>query len=589
MNRKYFTGFLALFLGIVFTGCPDPTPFIPANISVTGIELDRTSVFLSIGAGDKATLNVSIVPSNATNKSVTWTTSKREVVTVANGVLTPTGQGKAEITVTTADGGFTGKCEVEVVTDAVLFYSQFGAVGDGVTDDFAAISAAHAEANSKGFKVKADAGKTYYIGNITTSAKIQTDTDWTDAEFRIDDTKVQRNGSSWTNNVWIFEIVSAQSSSTITSQVQRLDKNQGKLNLPLSSAALLVAVDSNVRRYIRSGGSANSGDNQTDVFVVDKNGNVDSASPVIWDFNTVTSLTSYPIDENTLTVKGGKFTTYANTGGSNSYMRRGIRVMRSNTIVENITHHVTGEGAQCGPYYGFIYFENCANVTLKNSTLSGRKYYGSIGTYDIQAVRTVNLSVINCDQANGLDDQSLWGVFASNYSKNILFDNVKFSRFDAHRGVYNTTIKNSHIGWQGILIIGSGLLTVENTKVSSRLSFISLREDYGSTWEGDIMVKNCIFAPPNPYYTQYLRVISTENYGNHNYGYQCYMPKTIVIDGLVMEDAHMGSYSLDLLRAVAQNSSLYPYIPAEKIFISGFTGRVPYGNSSGVQVIQGLP
>ena len=44
-----------------------------------------------------------------------------------------------------------------------VFYSEYGAIGDGVTDDHAAILAAHVDANEKGYEVKADEGKTYYI------------------------------------------------------------------------------------------------------------------------------------------------------------------------------------------------------------------------------------------------------------------------------------------------------------------------------------------------------------------------------------------------------------------------------------------
>src|SRR5680860_1411838 len=43
-------------------------------------------------------------------------------------------------------------------------YSDFGAKGDGKTDDIDAIAAAHAIANQEGLSVKADKGAIYYIG-----------------------------------------------------------------------------------------------------------------------------------------------------------------------------------------------------------------------------------------------------------------------------------------------------------------------------------------------------------------------------------------------------------------------------------------
>ena len=43
-------------------------------------------------------------------------------------------------------------------------YEDFGAVGDGKTDDFDALARAHAYANKNGLDVVADGSKTYYIG-----------------------------------------------------------------------------------------------------------------------------------------------------------------------------------------------------------------------------------------------------------------------------------------------------------------------------------------------------------------------------------------------------------------------------------------
>ena len=48
-----------------------------------------------------------------------------------------------------------------------VVYSAFGAKGDGVSDDFDAIIAAHAEANRTGKKVRADQGAVYYIDQLS--------------------------------------------------------------------------------------------------------------------------------------------------------------------------------------------------------------------------------------------------------------------------------------------------------------------------------------------------------------------------------------------------------------------------------------
>ena len=80
-----------------------------------------------------------------------------------------------------------------------VYYEDFGAVGDGVTDDFAAIYKAHEYANEHKLPVYGTSGKTYYIFDTTCgrgenpmAAVIKTDVDWRGAHFIIDDTKISR-------------------------------------------------------------------------------------------------------------------------------------------------------------------------------------------------------------------------------------------------------------------------------------------------------------------------------------------------------------------------------------------------------------
>ena len=68
-----------------------------------------------------------------------------------------------------------------------ITYEQFGAIGDGVTDDMPAIARAHDEANRLGLPVKAKAGAVYYISPKELPATVQTSVDWTGAKFIFDD------------------------------------------------------------------------------------------------------------------------------------------------------------------------------------------------------------------------------------------------------------------------------------------------------------------------------------------------------------------------------------------------------------------
>lgn len=84
------------------------------HVPVSSVSLDKTSLELKAN-GKPVTLTAAIVPANATNQSVTWTSSDTAVATVAGGMVTPVGDGTANITVTTADGQKSAVCSVTVI------------------------------------------------------------------------------------------------------------------------------------------------------------------------------------------------------------------------------------------------------------------------------------------------------------------------------------------------------------------------------------------------------------------------------------------------------------------------------------------
>ena len=83
------------------------------EIHVTGVSLNQTEANLE--AGHNLALVATIVPGDATDKSVSWVSDDTSVATVSNtGVVTAVGEGNATITVTTTDGTFTATCDVTV-------------------------------------------------------------------------------------------------------------------------------------------------------------------------------------------------------------------------------------------------------------------------------------------------------------------------------------------------------------------------------------------------------------------------------------------------------------------------------------------
>lgn len=421
----------------------------------------------------------------------------------------------------------------------VVRYSDFGARGDGKHDDMDLIAATHAFANQYGLTVKADEGATYYISGKNRTAVIRTDTDFGTATFMIDDTDVQNR------NAPVF-LVSSDLRPFTPEGITSLKRNQERIDLSLPGPCLVTVTNSNVKRYIRFGPNQNNGSSQTDIFMVDKEGVVDRNTPIIWDFDQITDISVLPIDSLPLTLSGGRFTTIANKEASKyTYYNRGIAIRRSNVVVEGLEHRVTGEGEHGAPYGGFINAGDCANVTVRNTLLTGRKVYQTIGSagvpvsmgsYDISLNRALNITFEHCSQTNDINDSRYWGILGSNYCKNLVYDHCTFSRFDAHMGVANATIRNSTLGHQGINAIGCGTFVVENCTIRSR-NLINLRSDYGSTWQGELIIRNCVFAPPGDRPVKPC-LIGGSNSGQHDFGYTCYMPERITIENLHIDDSN---------------------------------------------------
>ena len=89
------------------------------NIEVESVTLNKTEITLE--AGSTETLTATVLPENATDKTVTWETSNAEVATVANGVVTAVAKGEA--TITAKAGKKSATCKV-IVTETDYSIAQ---------------------------------------------------------------------------------------------------------------------------------------------------------------------------------------------------------------------------------------------------------------------------------------------------------------------------------------------------------------------------------------------------------------------------------------------------------------------------------
>ncbi|MCR5693685.1 MAG: hypothetical protein K6G89_01790 [Clostridia bacterium] len=461
-----------------------------------------------------------------------------------------------------------------------ISYEDYGAVGDGETDDSQAIYNAHSAQKSDKKTILAREDATYYIGKSARISVISADVDWSTAHFIIDDSELTSAGSN------IFQIPAASRSVTVTRSVGSVMSGQQEIEgLSLAAKSLVTLENSKVKQYIRKGANQDSGSSQKEIILVNEDGSIDPTTPVIWDFEEVTSAKAIRVDDAPLTVKGGIFTTIANQASSNYvYYNRGIDIQRSNAVIEGIAHYIIGEGDSGAPYNGFLMISNAYNLTVRDTVLTPHMIYYTMGTggftpmgtYDCQVTNTVNLNFERVIQSRSINDIFYWGTFASNYSRNISFDGCILGRFDAHKGVCHVTLKNSTFGWQGINLIGHGVALIENCNIYAK-NIINLRDDYGSTWDGDLIIRNCSYYPNLGMAPTDAELIGGTNTFDHDFGYTCYLPKNIVIEGLYVNDSYSLSGNAPMLYANVNElwttndyTGEYPMVMTESVTVKDF-------------------
>lgn len=83
-----------------------------AFVAVSEIKLGKTE--LTLYEGEEETLTASVLPENATDKTITWATSDKSIASVESGKVKAVKKGEAKITASAADGGITASCTVVV-------------------------------------------------------------------------------------------------------------------------------------------------------------------------------------------------------------------------------------------------------------------------------------------------------------------------------------------------------------------------------------------------------------------------------------------------------------------------------------------
>lgn len=487
---------------------------------------------------------------------------------------------------------------------STVCYDDFGAVGDGVADDFMAFYNTHAFANISGQKVVATEGKSYRLCDNKVNGEVVPITVRTSVDFRgatviVDDTNVSAKvgaPNSEYYNVHMFDIRPNEEHEKVRIEDREVLEAilaagiHGKttaINIPLEDwdgPVMIIPYNKDHRVFRRKGSGQHTGDPMKEVILLNADGSVNTQTPIMFHYTNLAYIDVYKIDyydlvtfENaTMVTRVSQINNCVNgVHDSGQYIRRGINVARSYTTVKNIKHVIENqftprEAIKNGRYekmvfmyYGFFSAEYATNVTFKKCDIPARRCYGS-SSYNLRAMNANRVVFDECIQtnfwitvgpndelipsstytpgavtsmssvtANGLKYQMHWGVGGSNYCKNLEFRNSILSRFDAHAGLCNGAIKNSTIN--AIELTGVGKFEMNNvewyTHASGEDAVVGLRTDYGTTWDGEIIMKNVkLYANSEAR----LNLVS-HRYQNWYYGYTCAFP-SVTVDNLSVYD-----------------------------------------------------
>ena len=344
-----------------------------------------------------------------------------------------------------------------------------------------------------------------------------------------------------------------------------------------SASKWAIMVTSPEKIYVRTGSSANDGQLKYEMMIFDtKTENIEGG--VMYDLSNVSRIEVFPIPEQKVTIKNGNFTTYTNNqiytpnGERTAYTNRNIKISYTGNVeISGINHYLDETkykdvaskkyqtNDESNQYISFVLPDHSAYVNIFNSNFQPHQYtkrvdnkHTSIGTYDMAISSSeyiyYNKVGYSCNLSNNTtcynkyilnSDENRWGIMQSTRNnKNIFFIQSILSRIDAHTGMYNLYVSGSKIGYNGINIIGRGKVFVNHTVFDHSDVIVKLRNDYGSSWDGDIVLNDINYIQSDAT----NRIILYDNTGQNNYGYLSTFP-SVYINNFKIDSTQTGSKS----------------------------------------------
>jgi|GEM_PF-4443629 len=368
-------------------------------------------------------------------------------------------------------------CFVKVLLQSEISYDDFGAARDGKHDATEAVKAAHQDANARQLPVVQHSGR-FLLNKTGPGISVKTDTDLRGATIlcTIDYTTI-------TPRLWTYLFLLDQEQEELTAIVDKSELTKGAARIPsLAGHSGMISIQSSTPAMMRWGRQATAMREPHTIGF--KNGELNK--PLYFDFSAAEDVRVYfkPWVQR-IEFQCPKFEFNAQTN-----IRAFVKVARNNARVCNMEANL-GEQEKSVPVYTPIAIRMCADVEVEGLYCdhSGKPAPEQINAYLILMTDSVGIHLHKVRNYTG------WSGINGNYFSDLLLEDFVVYSIGGHAYVRDLTFRNGTF-FQHCLLQGMGTLTLErvthqNILQSKSDRFIFIRNDYGESWDGDVVIRDC--------------------------------------------------------------------------------------------------
>ena len=348
------------------------------------------------------------------------------------------------------------------------------------------IKQAHEYANANGLPVKVSSGDFLIKGR--NFIPIETNVDFGMSTFHIAE-------DDFTTYSQPFTVKSAHTWGTVQlTETFTMKKGQKRISELKQYAGHLALITDNSRYEGYRNGNTDLGNKVRDLIYIENGGYI--IGELTHDYTSANvTIEVREVDKKRLTISGGEFLWNGRTGvnvGDDYISCVGFAVERDRVKIKNqaIKYEDGAIHNEVSWANGFYTPNKVYDFRIEDTIISPRNRVNNGVSYAISGLLVIDYRIEN---VSGLGDVDYWGSMGTNEITNLTIVGSKIKRIDTHYHLWNLTIRDSET--QAIKATGGGEMIIENTNVISTdedatRSFIYFRDDYGSTWDGNVTIND---------------------------------------------------------------------------------------------------